>query len=195
MHWCINIIWLKTQWQLFILVASLCIKITHIIKQQCTFFLPCASLSWLSRKFPDDEKHWICSVWLATFLSENCLLEHEVKCKLFGNGTISSVVDESSVDKLKGSGSTACGRSATATLSTMKSVSLSWLSRKFSDDDKHWICSVWLETFLWEMCLIEDELKCKLFGNGSISSEVNESSFGKLKGSGGSMACGKSVTL
>jgi len=45
-------------------------------------------------------------------------LDDELKGKLFGNGSISSEVDESSVDKLKGSGSKACGRSVT--LSTMK---------------------------------------------------------------------------
>jgi hypothetical protein len=50
---------------------------------------------------------------------EKCLLEDELKGKLFSNGSISSEVDESSVDKLKGSGSMACGRSET--LSTMKS--------------------------------------------------------------------------
>jgi len=120
MHWCINIIWLKTHWQWFLLVASLCIKITHIIKQQRTFFLPCALLSWLSRNFTDDDKHWIFSVWLATFLWEMCLIEDELNCKLFGKGSISSEVNESSVGKLKGSGgSMACEKSVT--LSTIKS--------------------------------------------------------------------------
>jgi len=115
MHWCIKIIRLKAHWQWFLRVASFSSKITHIIKQWCELSLSCASLSWLSRKMDlNDEKHWICSVSLAALFWEKFLLKDVLKCKLFINGSVSSEVDESSVDKLMGSGgSVACGRSVT----------------------------------------------------------------------------------
>ena len=68
------------------------------------------SLSWLSRQSDswdgrevlDDEKQWTWSVWSATFFWVKRLLKDRIECKLFSDSSISSEVDEVSVDKFTG---------------------------------------------------------------------------------------------